>query len=370
MVLNTFFRRFLKKWKNIIQKENLIKNSTFEWIQIDNMSNYMDNNKFTSTIIKDYIYKTYKYVCKISWTNKSINNLYYFSEKPFQINIHSKLKVKSTKNIVNMMTIISSLKKMFHREEFGQDVYYFPTPFKKELPKPDEMIGVHECNSGATFLYYPSNLNDSNGKIILFREEEHIKVLIHELIHSNYCDEKLVSEQEGGNKTCFCSKYPVLFHETYTETFATVLNIFFIGIMKGKSSEEIEKMIKNERLYSSQLSRRIFDFYNIDEITQVMKNNNNKCSLFFPQQSNVLSYYILKPLLLSHFKQYAVMMAKYTNDGVIIKNGIYDYFQSMVLSFIDDMEKTNKNFSDNNKINSLKNINKKSLRMTYNDINK
>ncbi len=365
MRLNSFFKNFFKKWKTIVQKEiekkNIPQKTVFEWIEIKNMDNYIEDNRFTSPKIKEYIFKTYKFVCKIQYEK---NILYYFSEKPFQIYLSFNSKVKSTKDIIRMLSIISSLKQIFHRENYEQTVYYFPTPFKKEFPKPDEVIGVHECNSGVTFLYYPSSQNDSNGKIILFREEEHIKVLIHELIHSNYCDETLVSEQEGGSKTCFCSKYPILFHETYTETLATILNIFFIAIIKNQSIKEVEKMLSLERKYSCELSKKIFEFYGIDGIKKVLKNDKNHCSLYFPQQSNVFSYYILKPLLLSNFGEYEEMMAKYTNDGVIVKKGIYETFNKFILSLIDKKTKIS------NSKNLVLDVKKNSIRMTYHDINK
>ena len=57
-------------------------------------------------------------------------------------------------------------------------IYIYLTPFKKVLNKSDTVIGVKNVNSGVTYSCIDNN------EICIYRKEEFLKVLFHELIHS------------------------------------------------------------------------------------------------------------------------------------------------------------------------------------------
>ena len=91
---------------------------------------------------------------------------------------------------------------------------------EKKFPKKNEILGPNEVNSGLTFLDV-----HKNGDIILYRKEELLKVLIHELIHSNLIDEKIIfSGSINEFSKLFCVNYNILLNEAFTESFATIIN--------------------------------------------------------------------------------------------------------------------------------------------------
>ena len=115
-----------------------------------------------------------------------------------------------SKNILYWNTL---LKLIFWRINFMRniannnkilEVWIFPSLFKKILPE-TKIITIDTINSGMTVL----NNNCKNGKIYIWRKEELLKVLIHEIIHSFNLD--------------INDKYDC---ETYTELHALLLNIY------------------------------------------------------------------------------------------------------------------------------------------------
>jgi hypothetical protein len=95
-------------------------------------------------------------------------------------------------DVITFFKIIDSIKKLFGRVNGGnsQIIYYYPVREKKLFPKvKGSILGPDECNSGVSFLnalYKDDHKIEGgeNGTITIFREEEHFKVLIHELIHA------------------------------------------------------------------------------------------------------------------------------------------------------------------------------------------
>lgn len=59
-------------------------------------------------------------------------------------------------------------------------IIYFPINLKKYTPLINEKFDVSHVNSGVTTIYN----NNPNRKIIIFRQEEAVKVLLHELLHA------------------------------------------------------------------------------------------------------------------------------------------------------------------------------------------
>lgn len=69
-------------------------------------------------------------------------------------------------------------------------IWIWPTPWKKTLPPKNKPFTESMINSGSTSLYVSGPKSRDNGEICLWREEEILKVLVHELIHSFRLDER------------------------------------------------------------------------------------------------------------------------------------------------------------------------------------
>lgn len=99
-------------------------------------------------------------------------------------NILMKLLLKSpiskswSLRINKIIKLIHKLQK-YYKTTVPIKIILIPTSLKKQLPKAqNQIIGVNECNSGATISY-----GKADKYIIIWRDEELEKVIIHEFIH-------------------------------------------------------------------------------------------------------------------------------------------------------------------------------------------
>ena len=278
----------------------------------ENEINNLKNNKFTSQDILNNIINTLKYNYKITFEN---NSIIYYSSKKIKNN-------KIPKIIIHMFCIIKTLKILFNRDikDNHQKVVYFETNKKKIFPLNNSILSPNEVNSGLTTLEF-----HKNGNIILFRKEELLKVLIHELIHSNLIDEKIIfSNKIKDFSNEFCVKYNILLNEAFTETFALIINMFYINIIGNNDKSNLNIMFENELKYSDYICSKIMCYYNIKNIEDIIKKN-DICNKDFPQKTNVFSYYILKNILLHEHIKFGNIIKKYSmyykinNESAIIK---------------------------------------------------
>jgi hypothetical protein len=222
--------------------------------------------------------------------------------------------------IIHMFQIIQLLKKLFHKSENEQKIIYFETDEKKKFPnqKKKSILGPNEVNSGLTFL--DINNIDKNGDIILYRREEILKVLTHELIHSNLIDSTFIFNTDENNQfsNLFCVDYKILLNEAYTESLATLIHLFYIHIWYDQKIS-LTTMFKNEIKYSIYICNKIMNFYDILDLNDILKKD-GKCINNFPQKSNVFSYYILKNILLTNHILFTNILSKYTNKYYQMKS--------------------------------------------------
>ena len=336
---NNFFIKLYKDLNNIIKKTKIDKKNIFiKNIDIKEISTYLHDNDFTSKNIQKHIVDTLKYGYEITYLNNTIT---YFTSK--KSNTISKL-------IKHMMFIIVILKKLFKRD-YDQKLIYFETNKKKEFP---------EKNNVKITTLSPDNVNTAvtmvelhkNGNIILYRKEECIKVLIHELIHSNLVDEKLIFTNKNTEFTkLFCTNYKILLNEAFTETMACIINIFIIHILQNLSKEELDKMFINEFTYSTYICSKIKTYYKIDKIKDIIKKNgqNKECINYFPQQTNVFSYYFLKNILLKNNIYLGKLLKKYTYNYKIIDDKAVIKIMNLLITNIDDLDDRLIKVNDKNK---------------------
>jgi len=136
---------------------------------------------------------------------KKYTHLYQIDRPNILITLLLKTSINQywTNRINNLIKLIRKLQKYYHTTA-PINITIIPTTLKKQLPKVrHQIIGVNECNSGATISYHHTK------SIIIWREEELEKVLIHEFIHYYGLDKTV----KGSSRD---------YRESYTETLATV----------------------------------------------------------------------------------------------------------------------------------------------------
>ena len=177
------------------------------------------------------------------------------------------------------------------------EIYLFLTDFKKILPdNTNTIIGADNVNTGMTI---PCQ---SNTRIYIYRKEEYMKLVIHELIHALGIDMpgNLFNLYANILDRYFGIESTYMLNETYTELWALILNMLFvIAISNGASSNEqlVKIQIKNsliiENLFSMFQANKILNFMGVSLENLKIKKKNYK----FKEETHVFAYYILKYLL-------------------------------------------------------------------------
>lgn len=230
---------------------------------------------------------------------------------------------------------------------------YFDTPLKKEY-------------NGEEFKYLSSqNINtglSSDDYIMLWRKEEILKVLIHELIH--YLDMDIKHDEELYDIIKYNIgkiDYPILINESITELQSQFLHTLYLSIfIKGNHYENFKMMYNYEQIFSWYQFAKIMKFYNIKDY------NVNNLINNFNQTTNVFSYYILKSLMTLHFSD---LLFTFDHFKIFI-NSTYQHCNvdkcNVIIKYIKKIyyESFNKYTKLLNKIINMLNINDQSLRMT------
>ena len=159
-------------------------------------------------------------------------------------------------------------------------------------------------------IFSPNNVNTAvtNGKdIIIWRQEELLKSIVHECIHSHKLDfhfnnypDRLLKDFKRYNIT---SESEMRISEAYTEVMANFLNIIFTSTslhLKKNTlwtmpSENFKKHFQQEIKFSLFNSSKILTFLECRQWSD-FKDKKNKYTLH--QTSSVFSYYIIKSIFL------------------------------------------------------------------------
>jgi hypothetical protein len=316
-----FFNKLYSNWKSILEKchDNISLNITS---LNSSPTSYFKDSNFTSHEIKTDILSKLKNGYKIQFEN---NEIIYFTNK------------KKVSNLINKIAqIIKSLKILFHREKIDQKLFFFESSMKKMFPSKNKILGSNECNSGVTFITFEHH---KNGEITLYRKEEILKVLIHELIHSNLIDSHIILSKDSKKiNEHFCVKYNILLNETVTETIATILNLFYIGIMNKMTPAKINNLFKNEIKYSIYVCSKIMNYYKFED-TSIFSKKYNECKTYFPQETNVIAYYLFKPIIFLNYMAYGSLLEKYSLNYKINNEAFIPKMIDLVINNLDLLKK-------------------------------
>jgi hypothetical protein len=194
--------------------------------------------------------------------------------------------------------------------EKGLNVYFYMTPFKKERPTDDAILSAIHVNTGVT------RNCETHGEIVVYRAEEWFKVFIHESMHNfnmDFIDLDLKSANEQLRRT-FCIPHDdILLFETYTETWARIINTMFdtyhVAVEnKGAAAAAAtrahfihavrEKLTTNAVFYTHQ-AVKVLEIMDLKyaNITIQSAENTEVCRKRYAEDTNVYAYYILGGIL-------------------------------------------------------------------------
>jgi hypothetical protein len=187
-------------------------------------------------------------------------------------------------------------------------VYFYMTSLEKKIPSSNIHI-LDEINVNTAF----TTTCPKDSEIVVFRKEEWFKVFIHETFHNFGLDFSMMNNENISNciLDIFKVSSQVNSYEAYTEFWAEVINACFCSFLGVKSNITIDNFLYNfeyyinfEREYSIfQLVKTLRfmgleykDLYSNTKHSAIVREN------LYKEKSNVLSYYIIKTILMYNYQ--------------------------------------------------------------------
>lgn len=277
-------------WENNIENIKKIVNN---YATIDNkkdlnlIKNEFNDIKFLSNKIKEQI---------INIINNKKIKLIKISIFNHNINLYTHLDNYNTFILIYFLLFIPFLNKNSKIKRVKlQKIYIFPIKYNKFIPKKFEYINEEHINSACTFVYK----NMLGGEIFIWRMDELMKVLIHEMIHSFLYDYHLFDSNNIKyiNKSIFKNINSLNLNEVFTEIKTTFyfisLKLFLFNkesrLCRNKFINNLNLILNEELKYSIKNCKIILNYYNLSNINKL---------LTFTQNASIFSYIVLKSSLL------------------------------------------------------------------------
>ena len=190
------------------------------------------------------------------------------------------------------------------------NVYFYMTPFKKQRPTDDTILSAVHVNTGVT------RNCETQGEIVVYRMEEWFKVFVHESMHNfnmDFIDLELRAANKQLRRT-FCIPHDdILLFETYTETWARIINTMFEAYFQDHVTPDHlattasrahfirtvrDKLTTNAVFYTNQ-AVKVLEIMDLKyaHITIQTAENTEVCRKRYAEGTNVYAYYILGGLL-------------------------------------------------------------------------
>ena len=226
-------------------------------------------NTFIAKSIQNKLH-SYKNVMTLNWTTRgrsSVNNtLHIYLDNNSEPN---------TRLLVETISYITS----FSDKNRKITIHLCLLPDKKILKKNTKNLTNININSGS------NHYNDTESEICIFRREECIKVIFHEILHG------LRSSDLGSNEKIterLCQKYnidskDILIDESYTETWAKIFNCYFISSLTNS-------LTKYQHFCTMLAIEREFSLYQASKIREFIKNSKDKN---LDKSTSVTAYYLV-----------------------------------------------------------------------------
>jgi hypothetical protein len=209
------------------------------------------------------------------------------------------------------------------------NIYVYLTPFEKKIPaSKGQSIGPENANTGYTFRCEKQN------EIVIYRQEEWFKVLMHETMHAfgTDFDDNSGTGAEDDLKTIFSlpDDVKIKFSETYSEIWARIMNVVFQTYFKSPPSLEsrtLSKFKKNidfylhlESIFSLYQCIKILDYMGINYTILTSDSDNSKqiVTSFYRENTNVFAYYVLTSILLNNHSDFLLWCTNHNGRGLNI----------------------------------------------------
>jgi hypothetical protein len=212
-------------------------------------------------------------------------------------------------------------------------IYLYLTQHKKFIPEIENQdIDRIHANTALTISC------NTTTDIHLYREEEWFKVFIHETFHSFGLDFSEMNTAMSNREilNLFPVKSDVRLYESYTESFAEIINILFISHFSlsrqdYKISAVMEKakvLLSYEIAFSLFQASKVLHYYGLSysDLCNDTKEMRQMCKSKYKEKTHVLSYYIIKPILMFYMNDFIEWVSLHNRGSIQFnktENNIY-----------------------------------------------
>jgi hypothetical protein len=313
----SFYKQILKEKFNLTDniEEIVSKNPNKYCIDTLYDINDLPNNKNQRLVLKILYQNTFIPFNCIIWVEQNINNIaVYKLNKYTTIYIISDGEFTQQQHIFNIVQWISRYSK-----PKKLDLFIFLTPFKKIIKHKGQFLTRNEINSGSCSKY--------NRWVQIFRSEEILKVLIHELLHyydldcntTDWIDDILPIKTP-------CNS--LLLNEAITEAMAIILHTYYYSEI---TNQDFKLLLCKEITYSKKMHDIILYHNNVKTFNELF----NVC-----HYTNVIPYYIIKYVLIENIEDaLKYLFNKNKIKKYIIKKLIIYFKKKLYLNY--DIKKLN-----------------------------
>jgi hypothetical protein len=192
-----------------------------------------DIYKYGQDRIKDSLFMTdkrKKHLCKY-------DNLFHIKDNNLNLYFFLKDKdIRKWKDLIKLIISRVNFMRNLAKNNKPLTIWVWPLCHYKRIS--GKTIGVDDINSGSTITY-----NSDNGEIFLWRKEEILKVLIHEIIHSFKIDRN--------------DPEPI---EAYVELRALIINMYLELLERKLPLTYLDELYRKEKEFSILQSNKIKDY--------------------------------------------------------------------------------------------------------------
>jgi hypothetical protein len=270
-----------------------------------------DNIPTSKFLYIDIVKDLDKYIYKSIYKIHNISIHYYHKKHTISRNQYADLIV--------MLNTARLVYKLF-KSKCSIEIHYFDTKYFKYLPSvtSNEILGSKHINSGMTVF-------EKTRKIYIWRKTEHIKVLIHEILHAcgneanlwNLSD--IIREELSNVLSCVESEFYMA--EALNEVIASYLNYHMnIALFGDISYEYLDKEI----CITAQNCADILIYYGCTDVNDILN-----CKVLFRENTNVFSYFFMKLAILTS-PDLMEIVYRYINSGKLNKKTAMSLVQLIV----------------------------------------
>lgn len=274
--------------------------------------------RFSAQDVINEVVNEHQFLIKVSFQFSILNTLQKYSN--LFIYCSKKDLYKINKSFLNkIMSRILFLNFYLDTIKLPNNIILYYSNKKKTLPPKYQKFTTQNVNSAVT--------DFSN--ITIYRKEEMLKSILHELIHFHNIDNPGNTNtllRELINTHNVAPNNPYYLNESITEVLATLFNSVFISQQKSKLSlnsilNHYKSIILNELIHNSIQVSKILKNLGYNNLQSFYKlgitDKINQKSKVLHQESDVFAYYILKMYLLNQLSSFINTFN--TSNKIIVK---------------------------------------------------